>query len=139
MRLLIVGSGGREHALAWKAKQSYLVSEIFVAPGNGGTASEENVNNIDIPAEDIEKLSEFALENNIDLTIVGPEIPLVKGITNKFQSLGLNCFGPTKDAARLEGSKEFMKNFLTKYQIPNTKLQNNKKQKWHRGYIRISR
>ena len=118
MRLLIVGSGGREHALAWKAKQSYLVSEIFVAPGNGGTASEENVNNIDIPAEDIEKLSEFALENNIDLTIVGPEIPLVKGITNKFQSLGLNCFGPTKDAARLEGSKEFMKNFLTKYQIP---------------------
>tara|TARA_B100001013_G_scaffold52196_1_gene27363 strand:+ start:5118 stop:6398 length:1281 start_codon:yes stop_codon:yes gene_type:complete len=118
MRLLIVGSGGREHALAWKAKQSYLVSKIFVAPGNGGTASEENVNNIDIPAEDIEKLSEFALENNIDLTIVGPEIPLVKGITNKFQSLGLNCFGPTKDAARLEGSKEFMKNFLTKYQIP---------------------
>ena len=118
MRLLIVGSGGREHALAWKAKQSYLVSEIFVAPGNGGTASEENVNNIDIPAEDIEKLSEFALENNIDLTIVGPEIPLVKGITNKFQSLGLNCFGPTQDAARLEGSKEFMKKFLTKYQIP---------------------
>ena len=118
MRLLIVGSGGREHVLAWKAKQSYLVSKIFVAPGNGGTASEENVNNIDIPAEDIEKLSEFALENNIDLTIVGPEIPLVKGITNKFQSLGLNCFGPTKDAARLEGSKEFMKNFLTKYQIP---------------------
>ena len=118
MKLLIVGSGGREHALAWKAKQSYLVSEIFVAPGNGGTANEENVNNIDIPAEDIEKLSEFALENNIDLTIVGPEIPLVKGITNKFQSLGLNCFGPTQDAARLEGSKEFMKKFLTKYQIP---------------------
>ena len=118
MRVLIVGSGGREHALAWKAKQSNLVTEIYVAPGNGGTASEKNVNNIDIDAEDIEKLSKFALGNSIDLTIVGPEVPLVNGITNKFQSLGLNCFGPTQDAARLEGSKEFMKNFLTKYQIP---------------------
>ena len=118
MRVLIVGSGGREHALAWKAKQSNLVTEIYVAPGNGGTASEKNINNVDIDAEDIEKLSKFALGNSIDLTIVGPEVPLVNGITNKFQSLGLNCFGPTQDAARLEGSKEFMKNFLTKYQIP---------------------
>ena len=118
MRILIVGSGGREHALAWKAKQSDLVTEIFVAPGNGGTASEMDINNVDIPAEDIEELSKFALKKNIDLTIVGPEVPLVKGITNKFQSLGLNCFGPTEDAARLEGSKEFMKNFLTRNQIP---------------------
>ena len=118
MRVLIVGSGGREHALAWKAKQSNLVTEIYVAPGNGGTAREKNINNVDIDAEDIEKLSKFALGNSIDLTIVGPEVPLVNGITNKFQSLGLNCFGPTQDAARLEGSKEFMKNFLTKYQIP---------------------
>ena len=118
MRILIVGSGGREHALAWKAKQSDLVTEIFVAPGNGGTASEKDINNVDIPAENIEELSKFALKKNIDLTIVGPEVPLVKGITNKFQSLGLNCFGPTEDAARLEGSKEFMKNFLTRNQIP---------------------
>ena len=118
MRVLIVGSGGREHALAWKAKQSNLVTEIYVAPGNGGTAREKNINNVDIDAEDIEKLSKFALGNSIDLTIVGPEVPLVNGITNKFQSLGLNCFGPTQDAARLEGSKEFMKNFLTRNQIP---------------------
>ena len=123
MRILIVGSGGREHALAWKAKQSDLVTEIFVAPGNGGTASEKDINNVDIPAENIEELSKFALKKNIDLTIVGPEVPLVKGITNKFQSLGLNCFGPTEDAARLEGSKEFMKNFLTRNQIPTAAYQ----------------
>jgi len=123
MRILIVGSGGREHALAWKAKQSDLVTEIFVAPGNGGTASEKDINNVDILAENIEELSEFALKKNIDLTIVGPEVPLVKGITNKFQSLGLNCFGPTEDAARLEGSKEFMKNFLTRNQIPTAAYQ----------------
>ena len=85
MRILIVGSGGREHALAWKAKQSDLVTEIFVAPGNGGTASEKDINNVDILAENIEELSEFALKKNIDLTIVGPEFPLVKGITNKFK------------------------------------------------------
>ena len=123
MKILIVGSGGREHALAWKAKQSDLVTEIFVAPGNGGTASEKDINNVDIPAENIEELSKFALKKNIDLTIVGPEVPLVKGITNKFQSLGLNCFGPTQDAARLEGSKEFMKNFLTRNQIPTAAYQ----------------
>ena len=123
MRILIVGSGGREHALAWKTKQSDLVTEIFVAPGNGGTASEKDINNVDILAENIEELSEFALKKNIDLTIVGPEVPLVKGITNKFQSLGLNCFGPTEDAARLEGSKEFMKNFLTRNQIPTAAYQ----------------
>ena len=123
MKILIVGSGGREHALAWKAKQSDLVTEIFVAPGNGGTASEKGINNVDIPAENIEELSKFALKKNIDLTIVGPEVPLVKGITNKFQSLGLNCFGPTEDAARLEGSKEFMKNFLTRNQIPTAAYQ----------------
>ena len=123
MKILIVGSGGREHALAWKAKQSDLVKEIFVAPGNGVTASEKDINNVDIPAEDIEELSKFALKKNIDLTIVGPEVPLVKGITNKFQSLGLNCFGPTEDAARLEGSKEFMKNFLTRNQIPTAAYQ----------------
>ena len=82
MRVLIVGSGGREHALAWKAKQSNLVTEIYVAPGNGGTAREKNINNVDIDAEDIEKLSKFALGNSIDLTIVGPEVPLVNGITN---------------------------------------------------------
>ena len=118
MKVLIVGSGGREHALAWKAKQSMLVRQVFVAPGNGGTSEEKNIINVDIPAEKIEKLLEFALIKKIDLTIVGPEVPLVNGITDKFQSSGLCCFGPSKDAARLEGSKQFMKNFLCKYQIP---------------------
>ena len=118
MKVLIVGGGGREHALAWKATQSKLVSKIYVAPGNGGTQIEKGITNIAIKAEDIRSLAEFAIDNEVDLTIVGPEVPLVKGITDKFTSLGLKCFGPTKKAAQLEGSKLFMKDFLTKYQIP---------------------
>ncbi len=123
MKVLIIGGGGREHALAWKVQQSDLVTQIYVAPGNGGTACEENIVNLAISAEDLDKLAEFALDKKIDLTIVGPEIPLVKGITDKFKSLGLNCFGPSKDAAQLEGSKEFMKKFLFKYQIPTAKFE----------------
>ena len=101
MKVLIVGSGGREHALAWKAKLSQLVDEIYVAPGNGGTENEAGVANVDIQADDIDRLTNFAQLNEIDLTIVGPEIPLVEGITDKFESLNLNCFGPSKEAAQL--------------------------------------
>jgi len=123
MKVLIVGGGGREHALAWKISQSKLVTKTYVAPGNGGTELEENISNIDIKANDIEKLAHFALTNKIDLTIVGPEDPLVNGISNKFKSLNLNCFGPSKEAAQLEGSKEYMKNFLTRYSIPTAKYE----------------
>ena len=118
MKVLVVGSGGREHALAWKLSKSSLVSEIFVAPGNGGTEIEESIQNIAIDSNDIEGLSNFAKKLGIDLTIVGPEDPLVNGITDKFQDEGLLCFGPSKDAARLEGSKEFMKDFLLRNKIP---------------------
>ena len=118
MKVLIVGSGGREHALAWKASRSDLTSEIFVAPGNGGTALESDITNVEIAAEDIDGLASFALKNKIDLTIVGPEVPLVLGITDEFKKKGLRCFGPSKDAARLEGSKDFMKDFLSRNNIP---------------------
>ena len=118
MKVLVVGSGGREHALAWKISKSSLVSEIFVAPGNGGTEIEESIQNISIDSNDIEGLSNFAKKSGIDLTIVGPEDPLVNGITDKFQNECLLCFGASKDAARLEGSKEFMKDFLLRNEIP---------------------
>ena len=118
MKVLIVGSGGREHALSWKISKSSLVKEIFVAPGNGGTELENSIINIDIQADDIEGLAQFAINEKIDLTIIGPENPLVNGITDKFEESGLRCFGPSKGAAQLEGSKEFMKDFLKKYNIP---------------------
>ena len=118
MKVLIVGSGGREHALAWKASRSDLTSEIYVAPGNGGTALEKDITNVEISAEDIDGLASFALKNKIDLTIVGPEVPLVLGITDEFKKKGLRCFGPSRDAARLEGSKDFMKDFLSRNNIP---------------------
>ena len=118
MKVLIVGSGGREHALAWKASRSDLTSEIYVAPGNGGTALERDITNVEISSEDIDGLASFALKNKIDLTIVGPEVPLVLGITDEFKKKGLRCFGPSKDAARLEGSKDFMKDFLSRNNIP---------------------
>ncbi len=118
MKVLVVGGGGREHALAWKLSKSNMVTKVFVAPGNGGTEIEELIQNIDIEANDLEKLSAFAKKEGVDLTIVGPEDPLVEGITDKFQEEGLLCFGPSKDAARLEGSKEFMKDFLIRHSIP---------------------
>ena len=119
MKVLVVGSGGREHALAWKISQSPHVTHIFVAPGNGGTEIENNIINIDIKASDIKGRLAFAKSNEVDITIVGPEDPLVKGITNRFEEENLMCFGPTKEAAQLEGSKEFMKVFLEKYSIPS--------------------
>lgn len=116
MNVLIIGSGGREHALAWKISQSQLVKKIYVAPGNAGTALENLVENIDIT--DINLLSQFAIEKKIDLTIVGPEVPLSKGIVNKFRDNNLNIFGPTREAAQLESSKDFSKFFMKKHGIP---------------------
>jgi phosphoribosylamine---glycine ligase len=116
MNVLIIGSGGREHALAWKISQSQLVKKIYVAPGNAGTALENLVENIDIT--DIDLLSQFAIEKKIDLTIVGPEVPLSKGIVNKFRDNNLNIFGPTREAAQLESSKDFSKFFMKKHGIP---------------------
>jgi len=118
MNVLIVGGGGREHALAWKGAQSDKVETVFVAPGNAGTAHENKVQNIDINAEDIDALKSFALENDIGLTIVGPEAALVKGIVDTFNAAGLKIFGPSKGAAQLEGSKAFTKDFLARHNIP---------------------
>ncbi|MCA9394064.1 MAG: phosphoribosylamine--glycine ligase [Candidatus Omnitrophica bacterium] len=116
MKILIIGSGGREHVLAWKIKQSPLVKEIYCAPGNGGIAGLAEC--VDIPADDIEGLLDFASQKRIDLTIVGPEAPLVKGIVDYFTASGLKIFGPTKSAALLEGSKVFAKEFMHKCNIP---------------------
>jgi len=118
MNILIIGSGGREHALAWKAAQSPSAEKIFVAPGNAGTELESSITNVDIAVDDIEGLSKFATENEIGLTIVGPEVPLVAGIADHFQSADLRIFGPTKNAAQLEGSKSFCKDFLARHNIP---------------------
>jgi phosphoribosylamine--glycine ligase len=118
MNVLIVGSGGREHALAWKAARSNRAEKIFVAPGNAGTAQEPGVENIDIGSDDIDALVAFVRKEGVGLTIVGPEAPLVAGITDAFYQAGLTCFGPTKDAARLEGSKAFCKDFLARHHIP---------------------
>lgn len=118
MKVLVIGGGGREHALAWKAAQSSKVSKVFVAPGNAGTALEDKLENVAIGAEDIDALKAFALENKIDLTIVGPEAPLVIGVVNQFEAAGLRCFGPSEGAAQLEGSKAFTKDFLARHDIP---------------------
>jgi phosphoribosylamine--glycine ligase len=118
MKILVVGSGGREHALAWKAAQSPLVTQTYVAPGNAGTALENHIENVDIGAEDIPALLDFAKNNQIELTIVGPEAALVNGIVDVFTENGLKIFGPTKAAAQLEGSKAFTKDFLQRHNIP---------------------
>jgi len=123
MKVLIVGGGGREHALAWKAAKSPDVQQVFVAPGNAGTEQEKNLHNIDIPAEDIPNLLAFALKEKIDLTIIGPEQPLVSGIVDQFTAQGLRCFGPTQAAAQLEGSKAYCKDFLARHQIPTADYQ----------------
>lgn len=123
MKILIVGSGGREHALAWKAKQSPKATHVFVAPGNAGTALEAGIDNVDIQADDIAGLLNFAQARSIDLTIVGPEVPLVMGIVDQFQAAGLACFGPTAKAAQLEGSKSFCKDFMARHGIPTAAYQ----------------
>jgi len=123
MKILIVGGGGREHALAWKLAQSPLAERVYVAPGNGGTAGEPGVENLAIAATDIHRLLAFASEAGIDLTIVGPEMPLVAGIVDRFNAAGLRCFGPRRSAAQLEGSKAFAKAFLDRHRIPTAAYQ----------------
>ena len=123
MNILVIGSGGREHALSWKAAQSPLAEKVFVAPGNTGTALETNLTNVDIKVEDLDGLVKFAQENDIGLAIVGPEVPLVLGVVDAFTAAGLKCFGPTKGAAQLEGSKAFSKDFLAKHNIPTAAYQ----------------
>lgn len=124
MKVLVIGNGGREHALAWKAAQSPLADKVFVAPGNPGTAMEAGVENVAISATDIPALVAFAQQEQIGLTIVGPEAPLVIGVVDAFRAAGLTIFGPTQAAAQLEGSKAFTKDFLARQQIPTAEYQN---------------
>jgi phosphoribosylamine--glycine ligase len=118
MKVMVIGEGGREHALAWKAAQSPLVDEVFVAPGNAGTADEPGCSNVAVAADDIPGLAEFASREGVALTIVGPEVPLVAGVCDYFAERGLDCFGPSERAAQLEGSKAFTKDFLARHNIP---------------------
>lgn len=124
MQVLVIGGGGREHALAWKAAQSAAVETVFVAPGNAGTALEPKLENLAIEATDIPALLAFAKQQQIALTIVGPEAPLVQGVVDAFRAEGLNIFGPTEAAAQLEGSKAFTKDFLARHRIPTADYQN---------------
>jgi phosphoribosylamine--glycine ligase len=124
MNVLIIGNGGREHALAWKVAQSAQVETVFVAPGNAGTALDNNIENVAIAIDDFAALADFAENNQVGLTIVGPEAPLVEGVVDFFQARNLPCFGPTKGAAQLEGSKAFTKDFLARHQIPTGSYQN---------------
>ncbi|WP_040976543.1 phosphoribosylamine--glycine ligase [Necropsobacter massiliensis] len=124
MNILIIGNGGREHALAWKAAQSPLADKVFVAPGNAGTARESAVENVAISATDVPALVKFAQDNAVGLTIVGPEAPLVVGVVDAFEQAGLTIFGPRQAAAQLEGSKAFTKDFLARHKIPTAEYQN---------------
>lgn len=124
MKVLIIGNGGREHALTWKVAQSPLADKVYVAPGNAGTAKEAKAENVNISATDIPALVNFAKENAVDLTIVGPEAPLVLGVVDVFRAEGLKIFGPTKAAAQLEGSKAFTKDFLARHHIPTAEYRN---------------
>ncbi|MBP2680154.1 MAG: Phosphoribosylamine--glycine ligase [Candidatus Krumholzibacteriota bacterium] len=134
MRILVVGSGGREHALAWALKRSPSAGDVFVAPGNGGTA--EIAENVAIPAEDIDSLARFVAEKRIDLTVVGPETPLVEGIVDRLNAEGKRCFGPTRAAARLEGSKVFSKEFMRRHGIPTADFEVFGDASAARGYVR---
>ena len=124
MNILVIGGGGREHALAWKAAKSPDADKVFVAPGNAGTAREPGLENIDIDVMDLEGLANFAVDNNVGLTIVGPEAPLVAGVVDKFEERGLRIFGPSAGAAQLEGSKAFTKDFLARQNIPTAAYAN---------------
>ncbi len=123
MKVLVVGSGGREHALAWKCAQSEKVTEVIVAPGNAGTALEPKLRNVSVSAGDIDGLLDLAKTESIGLTIIGPEVPLVAGVVDCFKDQGLACFGPMADAAQLEGSKAFTKKFLERHDIPTATYQ----------------
>ncbi len=124
MNILVIGSGGREHALAWTAAKDAAVERVFVAPGNAGTATEPKLENVAIDVMDLDALVAFARDNNVALTIVGPEAPLVAGVVDRFREAGLAIFGPTAGAAQLEGSKAFTKDFLARQQIPTAEYQN---------------
>lgn len=124
MKVLIVGSGGREHALAWAIAKSSRVEEVIVAPGNAGTAIETKVRNVPVSSDDIGALLKLAQDEQIELTVIGPEAPLVAGVVDKFTSAGLRCFGPTEKGARLEGSKAYTKDFLQRYDIPTAAYKN---------------
>ena len=124
MQVLIIGGGGREHALAWKAAQSSRVDKVFVAPGNAGTALEAKIENVPIAAEAVAELLDFACARDIAMTIVGPEAPLVAGVVDAFQAAGLRCFGPSQAAAQLEGSKAYAKDFLARHRIPTAAYKN---------------
>src|SRR3984885_13020233 len=139
MKVLIIGGGGREHALAWKCAQSPRVTQVIVAPGNAGTALEPKVRNVGIPADDAEALLEFAIREDIALTVVGPEGPLVAGIVDRFAAAGRACFGPSRAAARLEGSKAFTKEFLRRHRIPTASYATFDKDSFDPAYIRAQR
>src|SRR5690606_15355733 len=115
---LVIGSGGREHALAWKLAQSPRVDEVIVAPGNAGTATEGKCRNAPVKVTDIDGLLQLARDEGIDITVVGPEVPLVAGVVDRFRAAGLRIFGPSAAAAQLEGSKAFAKDFLARHGIP---------------------
>lgn len=136
MNILIIGSGGREHALAWKAAQSPQVEKVFVAPGNAGTLLDNKLANVSIDILDFSRLADFAEANDVGLTIVGPEVPLVAGIVDFFNERKLPCFGPTKGAAQLEGSKAFTKDFLARHKIPTAEYQNFTKVEPALAYLR---
>ncbi len=139
MKVLIIGSGGREHALAWKVAQSTRVERVYVAPGNAGTALEARVQNVDIAVDDVQGLLAFAQRERIDLTIVGPEAPLVIGVVDAFQAAGLRCFGPKKAAARLEGSKAYTKEFLKRHSIPTAAYATFTKATFDEAWVRTQR
>ena len=122
MKVLIVGSGGREHALAWKCAQT--AEEVLVAPGNAGTSREARVRNVPVSSDDIDGLIELAQAEGVALTIIGPEGPLVAGVVDRFSAAGLACFGPSANAAQLEGSKAFTKDFLARHDIPTAAYRN---------------
>jgi phosphoribosylamine--glycine ligase len=136
MKVLIIGGGGREHALAWKAARSRLVERVFIAPGNAGTGLEQGIENIAIDAGNIDALLEFAQDNEIGLTIVGPEAPLVAGIVDRFEANGLKIFGPRAGAAQLEGSKTFTKDFLERHGIPSARYRSFTDLDEARAYLR---
>jgi phosphoribosylamine--glycine ligase len=139
MKVLIVGGGGREHALAWKCAQSPRVQQVWVAPGNAGTAAEPRVSNVDIAADDMDALLRFAIDAGVDLTIIGPEVPLVGGIVDRFSAAGRRCFGPSQKAARLEGSKAFTKDFLRRHGIPTASFATFTAANFNADYVRSQR
>ncbi len=139
MRVLVVGGGGREHALAWKLAQSPRVKQVYVAPGNAGTAREPRTRNVAIAADDVRELLRFAREERVDLTIVGPEGPLVLGIADAFAGAGLRCFGPVAAAAQLEGSKAYTKAFLARHAIPTAAYATYTQADFDEGWVRAQR